>query len=199
MPIFQSPRRFFARFAKKSYLCLTYCRHTMNIIDIFVCAVLVWALFAGWRRGLILQCCSLLGFILSVWFALHYGPRAGSSLGIDARFAPAGGFLLLFTGALIATGLIGMLLRKVFRFAGLGFADTLLGILLSLFKYTLMLCAFTAAFDALNADCTLVSRATLDSSKCYRPLHGLSGKLSGAAQALGASSLKFFDDAADEL
>ena len=58
--------------------------------------------------------------------------------------------------------------------AGLGIADILLGVAVSVLKYLLILSALFSAFDKLNADYTLVGPRTVGQSKCYEPVLRLS-------------------------
>jgi len=59
-------------------------------------------------------------------------------------------------------------------FAGLGVADTLLGIAVSVLKYLLVLSVLFSAFDALNEDYCLVGPRTIERSKSYKPVRWLS-------------------------
>ena len=68
----------------------------------------------------------------------------------------------------------GRVVRKVFHFAGLGVADTLLGIAVSVLKYLLVLSVLFSAFDALNEDYCLVGPRTIEQSKSYKPVRWLS-------------------------
>ena len=63
---------------------------------------------------------------------------------------------------------------RLCRFAGLGIADILLGVAVSVLKYLLILSALFSAFDKLNADYALVGPRTVGQSKCYEPVLRLS-------------------------
>ena len=149
----------------------------MSIIDLIVGASLIWALFSGWRQGLILQLCSLAGIVLAVWLGIRLGPEAGKLLHLEEEFAPAGGFLAVFVAVLIAVGIAGRLLRRVLRFAGFGILDRLSGAAVSALKTVVILSLTASAFDDLNRDGAFVSEETLERSVCYRPLVGLTDTL----------------------
>ena len=74
----------------------------------------------------------------------------------------------------LVVAVIGRLLRGVFRFAGFGLVDTLLGVVVAVLKYLLVLSALFAAFDRINADYTLVEARTIDQSRSYKPALRLS-------------------------
>lgn len=143
----------------------------MNGIDIIAIAALAWAVFNGWRRGMIFQIGTLAGIILGFWVAGHYGAQVGHALRIPDEFAAAGGFALLLVGVMILVAIVSRLLRKAFSFAGLGTLDIVLGILFSCIKMLVILCAAFWIFQLLNgSEHRLVSGETLAASKLYRPI-----------------------------
>ena len=146
----------------------------MNGIDIIAIAALAWAVFNGWRHGMIFQIGTLAGIILGFWAAARYGAQVGHALHIPGEFATAGGFALLLVGVMILVAVISRLLRRAFSFAGLGTLDILLGILFSCIKMLLILCALFWIFDILNgSEHRFVSAETLAASKLYRPILGI--------------------------
>lgn len=146
----------------------------MNGIDIIVLAALAWAVFNGWRRGVILQICTLAGIILGFWVAGRYGAHVGHALRIPDEFATAAGFALLLIGVMILVALLSRGLRRVFSFAGLGTLDIVLGVLFSCIKMLIILCALFWIFDILNgSEHRMVSAETLAASKLYKPILGI--------------------------
>ena len=73
----------------------------MNTIDLVVYLVLALALFEGWRRGAILQICSLAGLVAGIWLAARYGAAVGTWLGIDPAASAAGGFAAVLVATVI--------------------------------------------------------------------------------------------------
>ena len=137
----------------------------MNTLDLIVCLVLALAVWNGWRQGFVVQICSLAGIVAGIWIAARFGAQVGGWLRLDDEVAAAGGFV---------TALVVRVVRKVFHFAGLGVADTLLGIAVSVLKYLLVLSVLFSAFDALNEDYCLVGPRTIEQSKSYKPVRWLS-------------------------
>ncbi len=149
----------------------------MNTIDLVVYLVLALAVFEGWRRGAVMQICSLAGLVAGIWLAARYGAAAGAWLGIDPAASAAGGFAAVLVAAVIAVAVLARLLRKLFRFAGFGIPDIVLGIAVSVLKYLLLLSVAFAALESLNADYGLVSRETVEGSRWFRPVRGLSDRI----------------------
>ena len=149
----------------------------MNIFDLIVCLVLLLALFNGWRKGLILQLCSLVSVVAAIWLALRYGAVVGAWLRLDAAYAEAGGFVVVLLVGILLVALAGRVVRKLFRFAGLGLVDILGGVLLAAAKYLLLLSLMFAAFERINVNNRLVGKDKIESSITYQPVRNLSRQI----------------------
>ncbi len=149
----------------------------MNTIDLIVCLVLFIAVWNGWRRGFIMQICSLAGLAAAVWLAIRWGAETGAWLKIDPQFSTPAGFTIILMGVTLGVAFAGRFIRRVFRFAGLGTADILLGVCVSVLKYALMLSVLMTTFDVLNRKYSFVQEQTLAQSVSYRPMIGLVNSL----------------------
>ena len=121
----------------------------MNTLDLIVCLVLALAVWNGWRQGFVVQICSLAGIVAGIWIAARFGAQVGGWLRLDDEVAAAGGFVMVLVAVILVVAIAGRVVRKVFHFAGLGVADTLLGIAVSVLK-------------------------TVERSKSYKPVRWLS-------------------------
>ena len=148
----------------------------MNVFDIILCLALAWAVFNGWRRGFLLQMLSLVAVVAAFYLSVKYGAALGRAVGMDEGAAVAG-FLIIFVAALVGISVVGHLMRAVFRFAGLGVIDTLFGVIFSIAKILLVVSVLFAGFDALNRNFDLASQQTVEESRWFRPVAGLSDKL----------------------
>lgn len=149
----------------------------MNILDLIVCVVLLAALINGWRRGFILQLCSLVAVVAAIFLASRYGAEAGAMLRLDAQYAEAGGFVVVLLVAVLLIGVAARLVRKIFHFAGFGFVDVLLGIVVAVAKYLLLLSLAFAAFEKININYSLLSKEKIEASKGYEPVRNLSRQI----------------------
>lgn len=149
----------------------------MNVLDLIVCLVLAVAVWNGWRRGFILQVCSLAAIVVAIWLAARFGAAAGALLRLDPDHAAAAGFVAVLVLAVLAVSILARLLRGIFRFAGFGLPDILLGIALAVLKYLLLLGALFAAIDRINVDGALVPAETIASSRTFAPVRDLSRSL----------------------
>ncbi len=106
----------------------------MNWFDIVMALLLVWAVWRGFSTGFIRQAIALVALALGVWLAFAFGPQVGLTIGLDALLAPPVGFIIVFAIVVIVMTLLGLLTKGLFRFAGLGGLDSILGVILSLVK-----------------------------------------------------------------
>jgi membrane protein required for colicin V production len=149
----------------------------MNVFDIIVYLALAWAVFNGWRRGFLLQMMSLVAVIAALYFAAQYGSELERILAINVGVEGVVGFIIIFVGALIITAIGGYVLRAVFRFAGLGVADILLGILFSVAKLGLIVSVLFSWFASVNKNYDWVSKQTVEESRWFKPISEVTDKL----------------------
>ncbi len=149
----------------------------MNVFDIIVYLALAWAVFNGWRRGFLLQMMSLVAVIAALYFAAQYGSEMERILAINVGVEGVVGFIIIFVGALIITAIGGYVLRAVFRFAGLGVADVLLGILFSVAKLGLIVSVLFSWFASVNKNYDWVSKQTVEESRWFKPISEVTDKL----------------------
>jgi membrane protein required for colicin V production len=101
----------------------------MAWFDYGVLTVLGLSLVLGAFRGIMREMVSLAGwiaaFVLATAFSGMVAREMPDSLGPMLSGLLA--FALIFIGALVASGIVGLVLARLVRAAGLGFADRLLG------------------------------------------------------------------------
>lgn len=143
----------------------------MNIVlDIILAVPLLWALWAGFRSGIVVQLGGMAGLALGVWLGLRYGEALGRWMGVGPDADSVAGFAVILLAVLLGVGLLSRLLRGVCRFAGIATLDRLCGSVLSLFKVALILGILLYWFTHLNRSVKWVEQAKLDNSVLYRPL-----------------------------
>ena len=160
----------------------------MNVFDIIVYLALAWALFNGWRRGFLLQMLSLVAVVAALYFAAQNGNELERLAGIEVGMPGLAGFIVIFVGALLLISIAAYLLRAVFSFAGLGMADTLLGMLFSVAKVMLIVSVLFSWFASVNKSYDWVSKSTIEQSRWFEPVKGITVKLT-----------PYFEDLADKL
>lgn len=143
------------------------------LLDILLALPLVWALWAGFRNGIIVQIGGIAGLLIGIWLAFRYGATVGGWLNINSDADPVIGFILIILLAILLMAVVGRLLKGVFRFAGLAALDRFGGAVLSLVKIGIVLALLVYAFDSLNRSQNWVEKQKLERSYLYKPLIGV--------------------------
>lgn len=107
----------------------------MNLFDVVVLLLLVFAAFRGKATGLVRQIISCVALVLGVWLSWKIGPAVGSMFVEDEKLAVLVGFIVVFVLVVVALGVAGFLVKGVFRIAGLGVLDSWLGLAISVIKF----------------------------------------------------------------
>lgn len=142
----------------------------MNVLDIILIIFLLWAIYRGFKDGIVVQLGGLAGLFLGIYLAFRYGTALGLWLGIGEKWATVAGFAIIVVLVLVAIAVLGRLLRGLFELAGLSVLDKAGGIIVSLVKMGLILGLILYSFDWINRQQGWVKQAKLDKSVLYRPL-----------------------------
>ncbi|MFI3248546.1 MAG: CvpA family protein [Rikenellaceae bacterium] len=142
----------------------------MNAIDIIILLILAYALFEGFREGLVVQACSIIGIAIAIWCGAKYGDWIAALFQIEGEYSSTWGFVITLILAIILVGIAARLARKVLHFAGLGVVDHLLGMVISVVKYLIVMSLVLSAFGFINSNIEMVSSNTLAKSKFYQPI-----------------------------
>lgn len=137
------------------------------IIDIAFAIIILLAVFKGLRKGLILGIFSLVAFTIGLAAALKFSAIVAgylqNSVASSAKWLPLISFILVFVVVVLLINIGARLIRKVMRFAMLGWVDRLGGMLLYVLIYSIIFSVFL--FFAVKL--LLVQHSTTESSKMY--------------------------------
>lgn len=147
------------------------------VIDVLVFGLLVFALFKGLTRGLVLALFSLLAFIVGLAAALKLSALAATYLGahtnIGARWLPVLAFALVFILVVFLVRLGAKALEGVLKMALLGWANKLGGFIFYALLYLFVLSILLFYADGLR----LIKPTTLADSVTYPYLRPLAPRL----------------------
>jgi membrane protein required for colicin V production len=125
----------------------------VNWLDIVLAIIVGGSIVAGFMRGFarvgIGLAATIVGLILGIWF---YGTAGAFLLPYVSHrgFAYLAGFILVFFGVLLAGSLVGWMLAKLLRWAGLGWLDRLGGAAAGLLRGLLMAIGLVMALVAFS-------------------------------------------------
>ena len=143
-------------------------------IDIIVVLVLVFALWSGWRNGLIYELAVLCAFFTGLYAGFKFAWYAQSKISgwfdINPAVAEQISFFVMFVVVFIATILLGKLFSSLINITPFGIINRILGALFGLMRYALALSLLLWFMADGKGGYKLVSRAQSEKSKLISPL-----------------------------
>lgn len=113
------------------------------MLDIFILIVALWALFSGWRNGLLRELVSGAGFLIGLLIAATCYSTFGQYLAVNGSRGNMAtsiiAFFLLWVVSPIVLGLVANVLTKVLGKMHLGGINRAAGAAVSLVKFTVLL------------------------------------------------------------
>lgn len=111
-------------------------------LDILYLIVMVFAVFKGISRGLILGLFSIIAFVVGLAAALKLSAvvasRLQESTSMSGGWLPVLSFLLVFIAVVIIINIIARIIDKSFDVAMMGWVDSLGGVILYVLLYTIL-------------------------------------------------------------
>lgn len=147
----------------------------MNGVDIVLGLILLYALYRGFRSGLVVELCGILGLLIGAYLAYRFSGDLARALDLRIAFGQEVSFVLILVGALVLIALAGRLVSRVIDYAGLGVVNKLLGAIASVLKVALVVGLLLTAFDAVNRTTRWADTETLDRLVLYKPVRDLAG------------------------
>lgn len=127
-------------------------RHNlMNALDITIAVIVGYCLVRGLFRGVIKEVTSIVGVFIAFYGAYTYYPVVGgwfSTLISNPAYRAITAFLLVFVTILLVVGVVGVVLRHIFKLASLGWADRVIGGVFAVVKGLLIVSVLLIALTA---------------------------------------------------
>jgi membrane protein required for colicin V production len=146
----------------------------MNILDIILAVPLLWALYRGFRKGLIYMIASLTALVLGVLGAIRFHEQAGVILNNWFKINPEHLNLVAFAVSFIIIVLIvhtaAFLVDRLIRAVALSFVNRAAGMVFGLFVTAFVVSIILMPLDAANRKKEFIGQETIDGSLLYQPL-----------------------------
>lgn len=146
------------------------------MLDIFIIVVVVWALYSGWRNGLVKEIASFGGYLFGLFIAATCYSTFGEYLAVNGTesnmLTSIVAFFILWIITPIALGLAANVFTKVLRSLHLGGLNSMAGAALSLVKFTVLLSCVLSVMSALH----ILNEERTESSVLYGPVKGVFSK-----------------------
>jgi membrane protein required for colicin V production len=160
----------------------------MNYIDIILIVPILWGIYKGFIKGLIIEAAGFVALALGVWggmnFSVFLSSKIKSVFNWDSEYLPIISFAILFLGVIISIFLIASLLSKIAKKLALGGIDKLLGSLLGGLKFALILSVIIFIINAIEKSYPQISFTAKEQSLLYKPLGKIAPLIIPSLQSL---------------
>lgn len=146
----------------------------MNILDIIFIIPLLWLMYRGFRKGLIIELATLAALILGIYLSIRFsGVVAGfliGKFGMNTSYVSIIAFIITFVGVVIIVNLIGRILEKFIDLIALGFINKFLGAVFGLAKAVILLSVIIFIINMFDKNQKIFSEERREGSFLYKPI-----------------------------
>mgnify|MGYP006295468701 CR=1 FL=1 len=146
----------------------------MNILDIIIAIPLLWALYRGFRKGLVYMIASVLALLFGILGAVRFHELTAGLLDSWFEVNPDHLKLLSFAVTFVAIVLIihlsAFLVDKLIKAVALNFLNRLAGMAFGLFVTGFVISIILLPVQAANEQKQFISQEKIDQSLLYTPL-----------------------------
>lgn len=148
----------------------------MNVLDIILIVPLLFAVYRGFKKGLIYMAASLLALILGIFGAIKFRPVVGKMLdswfNISADHLNVIAFAVAFLLIVFIVHTAAFFADKLIKAVALGFLNRLLGIMFGLIVTTFILSMLLWPINTVNEEREFVKKERIEGSLLWRPISG---------------------------
>lgn len=168
----------------------------MNIVDIIIIVILIFAAVRGFITGLFSSVASLVAIVAGVFCAIHYSYYVeaefqNSVLEWSTNTYKIVSFAITFLFVVLAILFVGKLLTKLADISALGLLNKILGGIFGALKWSLILSVIFLLFDKFNKTIPFIEKETLENSVLFSPVKSIIPTLFPAIMDQENPSLKF--------
>ena len=149
----------------------------MNIFDIVIIVLLIFAFLRGFMKGFFVEVASLIALIGGIFGAIHFSYFASDILedyvDWDENYIALTAFAVTFIAIVVAVSFLGKVLTKMANLAALGLVNKILGGVFALLKSILILSVIFVFFARINSNLLFIGKETLDNSILYAPVKSI--------------------------
>lgn len=145
---------------------------SMNFIDIFIGALLLWFAFKGFKKGLVFELVSIVALSLGIYGGLKFSDRTSVYLMeyVDSQYLPVVAFTVTFLVILVLVFAAGKVVEKIVNLAALKLVNKSLGAAFGVLKTLLILSVLIVILESYDKKLNFVPTDTKESSLLYAPL-----------------------------
>ncbi len=146
----------------------------MNILDIIFLVPLLFALYRGFKKGMVHMIASLAALVLGIVGAMRLRPLFASLLdsifNIDPSHMNVIAFAVAFVSIVIVVHLIAFFAEKLIKAVALNFLNRMLGMLFGVLVTAFVISMILWPLNQVNAERQIIKPKHIDGSLLYKPL-----------------------------
>lgn len=151
------------------------------IIDICIAIPVLWGMFKGFKRGLIIELCTLMALLLGVYGAAHLGDMGSewmeNNFNTDPGISRILSFAVLFLIIVVLVMLFGKVLTGIIKLVALGLVNKLFGMAFGGFKFFLIVSGLLFLINGFPITSEIIPLSEKRESFLYEPTLGLISNL----------------------
>lgn len=168
----------------------------MNVIDIIIAVILIFAAVRGFMTGLFSAIASLVAIVAGVFCAIHFSYYVeyalnDSVLDWSHQTNKIVAFAVTFLVVVLGVIFVGKLLTKLADITALGLLNKIMGGIFGALKWSLLLSVIFLLFDKFNKTIPFVDKKMLNNSVLYYPVKSMVPTLFPSIMDKDNPSLKF--------
>jgi len=146
----------------------------MPYLDLIIIVPLAWGMFRGFRRGLIIEICTLMALILGIYGAATFGDMGSDYLVKEFNTEPGLSlvlaFAILFIAIVAVVTLFGKVLERVVKMVALGLVNKLFGMLFGFAKFLLIVSALVFIWNGFPLTANVIPDEWKQGSYLFEPV-----------------------------
>ena len=146
----------------------------MNYFDYILLVPVLYGLYRGFTKGLILELASLVALVAGIYGAMHFSSFTFEYLNefveVETSYLQLASYGLTFLLIVLVITLTGKVLTLLVKMVALGFINRMMGAIFGALKALLILSVLLMFFDRLNSQFGIVKEEFLNTSVLYSPI-----------------------------
>jgi len=143
----------------------------MNLLDIIIGGFLIYGIFKGFSKGIIIEIASLIGIVLGIYGAIHFSNIFNSPLSSilpwNDKIIQLISFSLVFIGIILGVSVLSKFLTKVVKIISLGIFNKIAGSIFGGLKIAVILGVIVVFLDNINFLFPIIDKDIINDSLLY--------------------------------
>lgn len=161
----------------------------MNYLDIVLIIPLLWGLYKGFTKGLIIEVASLIALGLGIWGSIHFSDLTGAwlqeQLALETEYLSVLAFAVTFIGIVVAIYALAKLLERVVNLVAMKFANKMAGAAFGALKLGLIASVLLLIVDGMDQRIDFIPEEDKQASVLYGPVMSIAGTVIPGVQDSG--------------